>query len=236
MDELAQKKSQGIPIVGLTAYDFPTAQLIEQAGLDLVLVGDSVGPMLLGHSSAHETTVDEMVMLGRAVVRGAPNTLVVIDMPISAYRGDVDESLVHAQRIIRETGAAAVKIEGGREVIPAIERLRESGISVAAHLSDAQASDDLSETAHLLEEAGAALIVLVNLPRNRAMAVTQAVRVPTIGYLSGPHCDGQLYVTPRLVGLVPTGAENGPYFNLARQYERTFTRFRNDVRARRFPR
>lgn len=236
MEDLKQKKVSGVPIVGLTAYDFPTAQLMERVGMDLILVGDSAGPMLLGHSSADETTVAEMVMLGRAVVRGAPQTRVVIDMPLSAYHGSLDDSLQNARRILEETGAWAVKIEGGRGVVPVVQRLADASLAVVAHLSDEHQAEDLPETAGFLEESGASAIVLVHLRPETAMAVTQAVTIPTIGYLSGPYCDGQLYVTPRLVGLVPTDTTSGPYLDVARQYEHTFARFRDDVRRSRFPR
>lgn len=245
-ESLRQKKIAGKKITGLTAYDTPTATLADRAGIDVILVGDTLGPMLLGHRKIQETTLDEMIHHGRAVARGASNALVVVDLPFGTYEFSPDDATRNAVRVLKETGAGSVKLEGGVEVAPAIQQLAMAEVTVFGHLTPAHARTSsgegldtrrLLEAARALEEAGAAAIVLVNLPSEVAAEVTASLqRIPSIGFRSGPHCDGQLYVTPLMLGLVPAEApQPGPYGNLAVELEATFRRFKEDVENSDFP-
>lgn len=243
---LRQKKADAEKITGLTAYDTPTAMLADRAGVDVILVGDTLGPMLLGHRKIEETTLDEMVHHGRAAARGAKNALVVVDLPFGTYEFSSEDAARNAIHVLKATGAGAVKLEGGLEIAPTIERLARGGASVFAHLTPAHAPHPsgkgidtlrLVEAARALEEAGAVAVVLVGLSEAAAGEATRALaRIPSIGFRSGPHCDGQLYVTPLMLGLVPAATpQAGPYGNLAADLEETFRRFKDDVKSGRFP-
>lgn len=240
---LRARKAAGEPLAALTAYDYPTAVLVDRAGLDVILVGDSLGVMLLGHDRIEETTLDEMIHHCRAVTRGARRALVVGDMPFGTYEGTPDDGVRNAIRLVQAGGVGAVKLEGGEEVVPAIRAITTARIPVFGHLSPAHVADvadspetcreALIEASTSIEAAGACAVVLVSLAPDDAAAVTRALRsIPTFGYRSGPGCDGQLFVTPYLLGLLPAEApEPGPYGALGVQLAETFARFRADVRS-----
>jgi 3-methyl-2-oxobutanoate hydroxymethyltransferase len=209
---LHERKAAHIPITGLTAYDYPSAVLIDRAGLDLILVGDSLGRIILGHPRIEATTMQEMIHHCAAVSRGAQRALVVGDMPFGSYEVDPTRAVENAVQLMKAGGVGAVTLEGGSEVVPAVSALATARIPVFGHLAPVHAPqwvgitaeeqrDALVEAALGLERVGAAAIVLVGLEEQIAAAITAALQsVPTIGYLSGPHCDGQLLVTPAMLG------------------------------------
>lgn len=245
VETLRQRKESGESIAGLTAYDYPTAILIDRAGLDLVLVGDSLGQLILGHRRAEETTMDEMIHHCRAVSRGVNRAVVIGDMPFGSYEGSPAAAVENAFRLVKEGGVAAVKVEGGTEVVPAVRAITAARIPVFGHLApvhagpqaDSEAPDEpLVSAAAALEAAGASAVVLVGLEANTARLITAALRhIPSIGYRSGPDCDGQLLVTPYMLGLLPPeDPQPGPYADLGTELLKTFSRFRSDVAEKTF--
>ena len=240
---LREHKAQHIPLAGLTAYDYPTAVLVDRAGVELILVGDSLGPMILGHERIEATTLADMIHHCRAVSRGAAHALVIGDLPFGAYEVSPQAAVEHAILLVKEGGVGAVKLEGGMEVVPAVQALAAARIPVVGHLTTAhvpitltapeEQEQALVAAAQALEAAGADAIVLVGLSADHAAAITAALqRIPSIGYQSGPHCDGQLLITPAMLGLLP--AENpvpGPYGALGVQVREACTRFVQDVRT-----
>jgi 3-methyl-2-oxobutanoate hydroxymethyltransferase len=216
MPALAEMKRQGKPISALTAYDYPTSRLADEAGIDLILVGDSLAMVVLGHENTLAITVDEMLHHTRAVRRAVRRAVVVADMPFGSYHGTVAEGVGNAIRFIKEAGAEAVKIEGPR--VELTRALVEAEIPVVGHLGltpqsvnrmggfrvqgrTADAVLQLKADALALAEAGAGLIVLEGAPREAAAAITAELPVPTIGIGAGPDCDGQILVFHDLVNL-----------------------------------
>lgn len=208
---LLEKKRRGIPITALTAYDYPTARFIDEAGIDLILVGDSVAMTVLGHESTLSLTMDEMMHHARAARRGVRHALFVVDMPYGSYHVSNEEALRNAISFVKQAGAEAVKIEGGRRRAALIEKLTAAEIPVVAHIGLTPQSvlrmggyrvqgrsisemEDLLADAAALEGAGAVALVLEGIPRELAEQVTAAVRIPTIGIGAGPGCDGQILV------------------------------------------
>ncbi len=208
---LAERKRAGLKITALTAVDFPTARLADEAGIDLLLVGDSLAMTVLGHENTLAVTVEEMLHHTRAVRRGTRNALLVADMPFGSYHTGTDEALRNAVRFLKEAGAEAVKLEGGIDRAPLVERLTRNEIPVVAHIGltpqslhrvggytvqgrSAPAIDALFADAAALEGAGAVAIVLEGIPREVAAAITARATVPTIGIGAGPDCDGQILV------------------------------------------
>lgn len=209
-DFMRMKREQE-KIVMLTAYDHPSAKLAEQAGIDVILVGDSLGMVVLGYDSTAFVTVDDMIHHGKAVRRGAKETFVVVDMPFGSYHGSTDQTLKEATRIFQETGANALKLEGAGNVINKIQLLTDTGIPVVAHLGllpqsaavlggykvqgkTAEAAEKLIEDAKACEAAGACMIVLECIPYQLAERVSQAITIPTIGIGAGAQTDGQVLV------------------------------------------
>lgn len=195
----------------LTAYDHPSAQLAEEAGVDCLLVGDSLGMVVLGYESTAAVTVEDMIHHGKAVRRGAKETFVIVDMPFATYHGSADRTLESAVRIFQETGANALKLEGGGKVIDTMHLLTETGIPVVAHLGllpqsaavaggykvqgkTAEAAERLIQDAIACEAAGACMIVLECIPYQLAEQVSKAVAIPTIGIGAGAETDGQVLV------------------------------------------
>jgi len=223
--DLLQRKSKaaGSPansqkITCLTAYDYPTARLLDEAGVDVILVGDSLGMVVLGHENTLQVTVDEMLHHTRAVRRGTRRALVVADMPYGSYHTDTAESLRNAVRFVKEAGAEAVKVEGGERRLELISRLTEAEIPVMGHVGltpqsvnamggyrvqgkTAGGAEQLLRDARAVEAAGAFSIVLEGIPRELAAEITKSVRIPTIGIGAGPDCDGQILVLHDLLGL-----------------------------------
>jgi 3-methyl-2-oxobutanoate hydroxymethyltransferase len=247
-------KARGERIVSVTAYDYPTARLVDQAGADLILVGDSLGMVVLGHESPVPVTLEDILHHLKAVVRAQPKALVVADLPFLTYQVSEEQALVNAGRLVQEGGAGAVKLEGGAPVVPTVRRITETGIPVIAHLGltpqsihalggwrvQAKTPDSarrLLEDARALEEAGACALVLESVPSEVAEAVTAALRIPTIGIGAGPKCDGQVQVFHDLVGLfewfVPRHTRR--YADLGAAIRDAVTRYAEDVRGGAFP-
>jgi 3-methyl-2-oxobutanoate hydroxymethyltransferase len=241
-------------ITCLTAYDYPTARLLDEAGVEVLLVGDSVGMVMLGHETTLPVTVDEMLHHTRAVRRGTRRALVVADMPFGSYHAEISESVRNAVRFVKEAGAEAVKVEGGERRLELIARLTESEIPVMGHVGltpqslhamggfkvqgkTPDAAEQLVRDARAVEAAGAFAIVLEGIPRELAALITRELRIPTIGIGAGPECDGQILVINDLLGLtfgpVPKFARQ--YANLSEIISSTAREYCADVRRGSFP-
>ena len=205
-------------ITCLTAYDYPTARLLDEAGVEILLVGDSLGMVVLGHDSTLPVTLEEMLHHTRAVRRGTHHALLVADMPYGSYHDDPREAVRNAVRFVKEAGAEAVKIEGGERRLDMISRLVEAEVPVMGHIGltpqsvnafggfrvqgkSASAADQLLRDARAVEAAGAFSIVLESIPRELAARITAELRIPTIGIGAGPDCDGQVLVIHDLIGM-----------------------------------
>ena len=242
------------PIVVVTAYDVLFGRLVDQAGVDIVLVGDSVGNVVAGFSSTLPVTLDHMIYHGAAVCRGVSRALVVVDMPFLTYQIDTEHALANSGRLIAETGAQAVKIEGGSERIAAtVGRMVEIGIPVMGHLgftpqsvnaigvrvqarADAEAERIVTE-AKRLQDAGAFAVVLELIPATVAARITQSISIPTIGIGAGVACDGQVLVLPDLLGLNDDFSPRflKRYANLSDTVRDAVRAFGDDVKQHRYP-
>jgi 3-methyl-2-oxobutanoate hydroxymethyltransferase len=241
-------------ITCLTAYDYPTARLLDEAGVDVLLVGDSLGMVVLGHESTLPVTLEEMLHHTRAVRRGTRRALVVADMPYGTYHADNAESLRNAVRFVKEAGAEAVKIEGGERRLELIARLTEAEIPVMGHVGltpqsinalggfrvqgkTANAADHLVRDARAVEAAGAFAVVLEAIPRELAAQITRDLRIPTIGIGAGPDCDGQILVTHDLLGLTfsQTPKFARQYANVGKMISSAVKAYCSDVRGGSFP-
>lgn len=202
----------------LTAYDYTTAKLIDEAGVHMILVGDSLGMTMLGYENTLEVTMEDMIHHGKAVARGAKETMIVVDMPFMSYQTSVYDAVVNAGRLVKEGGAQAVKLEGGEKVCPHIKAITEASIPVMAHLGltpqsinefggfkvqgkSFDAARTLIEDAKKVEAAGAFAVVLECVPDKLAKMITEAVSIPTIGIGAGPDCDGQVLVYQDMLGM-----------------------------------
>jgi 3-methyl-2-oxobutanoate hydroxymethyltransferase len=247
-----QNSSQRIAC--LTAYDYPTARLVDEAGVDVILVGDSLGMVVLGYESTLPVTIEEMLHHTRAVRRGAKRALVVSDMPYGSYHTDLSESLRNAMRFIKDAGAEAVKVEGGERRLELIARLTEAEIPVMAHIGltpqsvnalggyhvqgkTANSAEQLLRDARAVEAAGAFAIVLEAMPRELAAQITREVRVPTIGIGAGPDCDGQILVLTDMLGLTfgSTPKFSRQYAGLGEVISGAVRQYCDDVRDSGFP-
>jgi len=252
--DLLEKKRNRERIVMLTVYDATMARLLDRAGIDIFLVGDSLGMVIEGHETTLPVTLDAMLHHTRAVVRGTERAFVVADMPFLTYQVTVSEAVRNGGRLIQEGGAAAVKLEGGRAVLEVIERLVEAGIPVMGHLGlmpqhvhqlsgfrmqakEQRDADRLVEEARMIEQAGAFSIVLESIPDEVAACVTSEVGIPTIGIGAGPHCDGQVLVSYDALGLFDefTPSFVKRYAELGREVVRSTREYIDDVRTGRFP-
>jgi len=213
-------KDRGERIPMLTCYEALSARILDEAGIPLLLVGDSLGMVVLGYDSTVPVTMDEMLHHTRAVSRGAETAMVIGDMPFMSFQGDVDEAVYNAGRFLKEAGAHAVKLEGGGRVVDVVERMTSSGIPVMAHLGltpqsvnqlggfrvqgrTEEQAHGITEDAKNLEAAGAFSIVLEGVPSDLAQQVTASLTIPTIGIGAGPHCDGQVLVYHDFLGITP---------------------------------
>ncbi len=216
--DLKEKKNAGDKITMLTAYDYPTARIVDEAGVDTILVGDSLGMVVLGYKDTLSVTLDDMIHHGRAVARGAERAMVIIDLPFMTYQISREQAMENAARTIRETGADAVKLEGGAEIEEAVRGITGAGIPVIGHLGltpqsvgqmggfkvqgrDIQAALRMVNDARKLEAAGAFGIVLECVPWMLARLITRVVSIPTIGIGAGEQCDGQVLVYHDVMGL-----------------------------------
>jgi 3-methyl-2-oxobutanoate hydroxymethyltransferase len=254
LQEIAQAKSDGRPLVMVTAYDYPSGRIAERAGVDLVLVGDSGAMTVLGHSSTVPATMDEMLMLTAAVSRACRRAFVIADLPFMSYQVSDEDALRAAGRFLKEAAAQAVKLEGAGPMLARIRALAGAGIPVVAHLGltpqtatsqggyraqgkTAQAALRLLHDAHAAEAAGAFLLVLEAVPAPVAARISSELAIPTIGIGAGAGCDGQVLVFHDLLGLgegpLPRFVER--YAALGDLAVEAMTRYADDVRERRFP-
>jgi 3-methyl-2-oxobutanoate hydroxymethyltransferase len=252
--ELAEMKARRQPIVMVTAYDAPGGRLADAAGADMILVGDSAAMVVLGHDSTVPATVDEMLVLTRAVTRGARRPLVVADMPFGSFQVSDEEAVANAVRFVKEAGADAVKLEGAGPTLSRVHSLVGAGIPVMAHIGltpqsatmlggfkaqgrTADKARRLLEDAHALEAAGAFSLVLEAVPAPVAARITEELRIPTIGIGAGVDCDGQVLVWHDLLGLYEGRAPRfvKQYADLAGEIRRALEAYAEDVRTRRFP-
>jgi len=252
MPALAGMKRQGKPITALTAYDYATSRLVDEAGIDMILVGDSLAMVVLGHDNTLAITVDEMLHHTRAVRRAVRRGLVVADMPFGSYHGTMAEGVANAVRFVKEAGAEAVKIEGPR--VELVRALADAEIPVVGHLGltpqsvhkmggyrvqakTAETARQLRADAQALAEAGAGAIVLEGVPREVAALITADLDIPTIGIGAGPECDGQILVFHDILNMT-----FAPHAKFVRQYadvsaviREAVEQYREDVEHRAFP-
>jgi 3-methyl-2-oxobutanoate hydroxymethyltransferase len=254
INAIKEMKARGEKIPMLTAYDFATARLVDEAGMPLVLVGDSLGMVVLGYESTIPVTMEEMIHHTKAVVRGTKQALVIGDMPFMSYHISTAEALRNAARFIQEGGAQAVKLEGGHTVAEPVKRMVECGIPVMGHIGltpqsihqlggfkaqgkTPEAAQRLLQDALALEAAGAFAIVLESVPYALARIITKKLAVPTIGIGAGPHCDGQVQVLSDLLGLytefVPRHAKQ--YAKLSQVIKEAVSQYLKEVKAGSFP-
>jgi len=251
---LRQKKARREPITMLTAYDYPTALSMDAAGVDAILVGDSLGMVVLGYANTLPVTMEEMLHHCRAVARGAKSALLIGDMPFMSYQADVNEAVRNAGRFLQQAGMEAVKLEGGRERADAVRAIVGAGIPVMGHLGltpqsvnqlggfrpqgrNASAAQRLLEDALLLEEAGCFSLVLESVPARLAEFVSQKISIPTIGIGAGVGCDGQVLVTHDLLGLFDrfTPKFVKKYADFHGEMGRAFSEYLAEVQSRQFP-
>ncbi|MBW1721776.1 MAG: 3-methyl-2-oxobutanoate hydroxymethyltransferase [Deltaproteobacteria bacterium] len=252
--ELHQKKVSGQKITMMTAYDYPTAALVDEAGIDTILVGDSLGMVVLGYESTVPVTMDEMIHHCKAVTRAVKGAFVVGDMPFMSYHASVEKAIENAGRFIKEAACDCVKLEGGSEMAPVVQAIVRAGIPVCAHIGltpqtatmlsgfkvqgkDAESAKALVQSAEDLEEAGAFMIVMECIPDLLASKITRKLRIPTIGIGAGKDCDGQVLVYHDLVGLFErfTPKFVKQYINLAPKIREALAKFKAEVEEGSFP-
>lgn len=251
---LQNMKLTGEKISMLTAYDYSMARLIDQAGIDMILVGDSASNVMAGHETTVPITLNEMIYHAASVVRAVKRALVVVDMPFGTYQGNSREAIMSAIRIMKETGASAVKMEGGNEIIESATRILSAGIPVMGHLGltpqsihkfgtytvrakEEQEANKLIEDANILEEVGCFAIVLEKIPAKLAARVAKEITIPIIGIGAGPQVDGQVLVLHDMLGITQ---EFSPrflrrYHNLSAEIQGAVKNYIHDVKTRDFP-
>ena len=251
---LLQKKLAHKPISAITAYDYPSARLVDEAGIDLVLVGDSLGMVVLGYENTLPVTLDEMLHHTRAVARALRRAFLVADMPYGSYHASLRDAVGNGLRFVKEAGAQAVKIEGGSTRAKLVKRLTDAEVPVVGHIgltpqsvhsmggyrvqgTSLAAFERLSADALALEDAGAVALVLEGIPRELAASITAHCSIPTIGIGAGPECDGQILVFHDLFNLTfsPPAKFSRQYADGASFFASALTQYREDVAARRFP-
>jgi 3-methyl-2-oxobutanoate hydroxymethyltransferase len=251
---IQQMKRRGEPIPMVTAYDYTAARIVDASGIPMILVGDSMGHVVLGHDSTIPVTVDDIVNASAAVVRGTTRPLIVADMPFLSYQIDAETALRNAARLIQEGGAQAVKLEGGKSVAPIVRRLADAGLAVMGHIGltpqhvnrlggyrvqgkSEFAANQIIEDAMALQEAGAFAIVLELIPVELAKKITETLDIPTIGIGAGVHCDGQVQVFHDMLGLDPDfrPRHSGNYADLAPIIKDALVRYSDEVRDGTFP-
>jgi 3-methyl-2-oxobutanoate hydroxymethyltransferase len=247
-------KRRGEPIAVVTAYDYPTARLADQAGMDALLVGDSLGTVVLGYDTTLPVTMEDMIHHTRAVARVRPSALVIADMPFMSYQVSAEQAVMNAGRLVQEGGADAVKLEGGERVADAVRRIVEVGIPVMGHLGltpqsvlsfggyrvQARGEADqerLQREAELLEKSGCFSLVLEGIPSRLGAQVSRGLTIPTIGIGAGPGCDGQVLVLHDMLGLYHgrTAKFVRRYAEVGDEIRGALSRFVADIKARRFP-
>ncbi|MCD5322967.1 MULTISPECIES: 3-methyl-2-oxobutanoate hydroxymethyltransferase [Pontibacillus] len=252
--KLKKMKEEKDPIVMLTAYDYPSAKLAESSGVDMILVGDSLGMVVLGYDSTIPVTVEDMVHHGKAVRRGAKETYMVVDMPFMSYHSSLSETMDNAKRLMQETGAQSLKLEGAGDVLPVIHKLTKSGVPVVAHLGltpqsvnvlggyrvqgkDLETAETLLQEARQVEENGAIALVLECVPQQLARRIQEELSIPVIGIGAGVGTDGQVLVYH---DVVEYGVERLPkfvksYADLNTTITVALTSYVEDVKKKEFP-
>lgn len=249
-----EMKQNNEKIAMMTAYDAPSAKLVEEAGIDVILVGDSLGMVVLGYDSTIPVTIDDMILHSKAVKRGAKNTFIVTDMPFLTYHSSLEVTIDNARRLMQDGGANAVKLEGNGAVIEKIEKLTDAGVPVVAHLGltpqsvgvlggyrvqgkDAKAAKQLVEDAKQVEFAGACMLVLECVPKQLAKLISEEISIPTIGIGAGKETDGQVLVYHDLIGY---GSERVPkfvkqYTNISESICHALSTYVTEVKTSQFP-
>ena len=254
IQSLQDKKTQGRPIVALTAYDYATARVVDEAGVDFILVGDSLAMVVMGYENTLPVTMDEMLLHTRAVRRAVKQAMVIADMPFGSYQVSTAEGVANAVRFVKEAGAQAVKVEGGASRLELIRRLTDAEIPVMAHLGltpqsvhrmsgyrvqgkSLTAIHDLLNDALALEAAGAFAVVLEGIPTEVAQRITAALHIPAIGIGAGPHCDGQILVLHDLINLSFSAPAKfvRRYGDAAALITDAVNQYRDDVEGHQFP-
>jgi len=252
--DLKRLKENGEPITMVTAYDYPTAKLIDGEGIEMILVGDSLGMVVLGYDTTIPVTLEDMIHHGKAVVRGTKRSFVVIDMPFLTYHLGIDKAVYNAGRIMQETGAKAVKIEGGEVVVPVVHALIQAGIPVMGHIGltpqsvhqlggfkvqgkSKESAHKIIEDAKALEAAGVFSIVLEAIPDDLAKMISHSLSIPTIGIGAGNACDGQVLV---FHDMVQFGLDHSPkfvkvYAEIGEMVKYSLQQYKLEVKKREFP-
>jgi len=254
INQIKEMKQKGEKIVMLTSYDYSTARLVESIGIPMILVGDSLGMVVLGYETPIPVTMDVMIHHTKAVVRGTSKAMIIGDMPFMTYHTSTEDALRNAARFIQEAGAQAVKLEGGITVAATVKRIVDCGIPVMGHLGltpqsvyqlgglkvqakSLEAAKRLIEDSVVLEQAGAFAIVLEAIPFKLAALITKKISIPTISIGAGPYCDGQVQIINDILGLftefVPKHAKQ--YVKMADIMSGAITQYYNEVRAGQFP-
>lgn len=252
--DVRAKKEKGEPITMLTAYDYPIGLLADRAGIDMLLVGDSVGMVVMGLSTTVSVTMEDMIHHCKAVVRGALNPLVVGDMPFMSYQVSIEQAVVNAGRLMKEGGVDAVKLEGGVDVAPVVAAIVRAGIPVEGHIGltpqsvsklggfrvqgkSVDSALQIVRDAEAIEAAGAFSLCLEAVPDRLAEIITERLRIPTIGIGAGPNCDGQVLVTHDMIGLFErfTPKFVKKYANVYESIKQAMEAYRDDVAAGTFP-
>jgi len=251
---LQEMKDRGEKIAMLTAYDFSMATILGDAGLDVLLVGDSASNVMAGHETTLPITLDQMIYHAQGVVKGAGRAFVVVDLPFGTYQGNSKEALNSAIRIMKESGAHGVKLEGGQEIVESVQRIITAGIPVMGHLgltpqsiykfgtytvrakSELEA-EKLKSDALVLQEAGCFAVVLEKIPAKLAKEVSESLHIPTIGIGAGPHCDGQVLVVNDMIGLTKGFRPRflRQYLDLYEGIKGAAESYINDVKGKDFP-
>lgn len=252
--QLIQYKRDGRPIVALTAWDYLIARAVDEAGADVVMVGDSLAMVALGYSTTLPITLDEIIHHAKAVRRGVERALLVVDLPFMSYQESPKQALRNAGRVMKTTGATAVKLEGGySDMVETVDRLVQAGIAVMGHVGltpqsvhqlggfrkqgkSAEAAERILQEAVALEQAGAFAVVLEHMPAELAREISEKLTIPTIGIGAGPHCDGQVLVTADMLGMStwrPAFAK--AYANLHQTMIEAIQTYAEEVRRHQFP-
>jgi 3-methyl-2-oxobutanoate hydroxymethyltransferase len=252
--DFAEMKRKGEKVTWITAYDFPTASLVEQAGLDMILVGDSLGMVVYGYPGTIPVTMDQMIYHTEAVRRGAPNTFVIGDMPFLSYQKSVEDAITNAGRFYKEAGVDAIKLEGGKRVVPQIQGIVDSGMVVVGHIgltpqssaqlggfkpqgNTAKQAMTLLEDAKAIEAAGGSLLLVEGVPPETGKVITEALSIPVYGIGAGPYCDGQVLIVSDMLGLfeVFTPKFVKKYANLAEVMREAFREYAREICEGKFP-
>ncbi len=251
---LQEMKQKGEKIAMLTGYDYSTAKLLDEARIDVILVGDSASNVMAGHNTTLPITLDQMIYHASSVMRAVERALVVVDLPFGTYQGNSKEALYSAIRIMKESGANAIKVEGGEEILESVDRILSAGIPVIGHLgltpqsinkfgtyvvraTGQEEAEKLKRDAKILESAGCFGVVLEKIPATLAADVTNSISIPTIGIGAGPHVDGQVLVLHDMLGI---NQDFSPrflrrYHNLHDEMIKAFVSYIDDVKEVRFP-